>query len=149
MLIGKDGVEGVRLEDGSVIRSNIVLSNATPEVTFIDLLPSGVLPESYLSKVKSVDYTSPVTKINGAHLSFSHFFQCYQIYLFIDCYYCYGIIGIKMRSCLEQTAKFPRRSTHGKRTGRSSSSLYNTFELWRKSHDRNCVPTRKSWSHPW
>lgn len=74
MLVGKDGVEGVRLEDGSVIRSNIVLSNATPKVTFIDLLPSGVLPESYLSKVKSVDYTSPVTKINGVLGFFFHFF---------------------------------------------------------------------------
>ena len=83
MLVGKDGVEGVRLEDGSVIRSHIVLSNATPKVTFIDLLPSGVLPESYLSKVKSVDYTSPVTKINGVLVFFFHFFQCYRNNLFI------------------------------------------------------------------
>lgn len=58
-------VAGVRLTDGTEILSKVVLSNATPQVTFINLLASGTLPESYLNKVKSVDYTSPVTKING------------------------------------------------------------------------------------
>ena len=32
-------VAGVRLEDGSEVRATAVLSNATPEVTFMDLLP--------------------------------------------------------------------------------------------------------------
>ncbi|EFX86348.1 putative oxidoreductase [Daphnia pulex] len=59
-------VAGVRLTDGTEILSKVVLSNATPQVTFINLLASGTLPESYLNKVKSVDYTSPVTKINVA-----------------------------------------------------------------------------------
>ncbi len=58
-------VTGVRLADGTEILSKVVLSHATPQVTLIDLLASGTLPESYLNKVKSVDYTSPVTKING------------------------------------------------------------------------------------
>lgn len=61
----KGSVQGVRLEDGTEILSKVVLSNATPKVTFMDLLPSGTLPQSYLNKVKSVDYSSPVTKING------------------------------------------------------------------------------------
>lgn len=88
ILIGKNGVEGVRLKDGTEIRSKIILSNATPKVTFIDLLPSGVLPESYLSKVKSVDYTSPVTKINGSLLAF-------QNHSFISCIgFCFVIINI-------------------------------------------------------
>ncbi len=31
--------EGVLLHDGSEVRAKVVLSNATPEVTFIDLMP--------------------------------------------------------------------------------------------------------------
>lgn len=65
-MVGDDGsVKGVRLADGSEVLSNIVLSNATAKVTLIDLLRSGVLPQSYVGKIKSVDYSSPVTKING------------------------------------------------------------------------------------
>ena len=32
-------VEGVALEDGAEVRAKIVLSNATPKITFLDLLP--------------------------------------------------------------------------------------------------------------
>lgn len=65
-MVGDDGkAQGVRLADGNEVLSRVVLSNATPKVTFIDLLKSGVLPETYLNKIKSVDYSSPVTKING------------------------------------------------------------------------------------
>lgn len=32
-------VEGVTLEDGTEVRAKIVLSNATPKITFLDLLP--------------------------------------------------------------------------------------------------------------
>lgn len=66
IMVGEDGrVQGVRLTDETEILSKIVLSNATPQVTFIDLLRSGTLPKAYLNKVESVDYSSPVTKING------------------------------------------------------------------------------------
>ena len=34
-----NAVAGVRLEDGSEVRATAVLSNATPKVTFMDLLP--------------------------------------------------------------------------------------------------------------
>lgn len=34
-----ESVRGVALEDGSEIQADIVLSNATPKVTFLDLLP--------------------------------------------------------------------------------------------------------------
>lgn len=53
------------MADGRIIRSKIVLSNTTPNVTFLNLLPSGSLPKGYLDKIKSIDYTSPVTKINS------------------------------------------------------------------------------------
>ena len=65
MVDDNGSVAGVRLDDETEVLSKVVLSNATPQVTFVDLLASGTLPESYLNKVKSVDYTSPVTKING------------------------------------------------------------------------------------
>ena len=32
-------VEGILLEDGTNVSASIVLSNATPKITFLDLLP--------------------------------------------------------------------------------------------------------------
>ena len=96
--IGSGGGEGrrvcgVMLEDGTEVRAKAVLSNATPKVTFLDLLPEvsqsfainvigwcvvvssptlcvvlllqGTLPASLEEEVKAIDYTSSVTKING------------------------------------------------------------------------------------
>ncbi|WVZ91415.1 hypothetical protein U9M48_037591 [Paspalum notatum var. saurae] len=59
-------VEGVALADGTEVHSPVVLSNATPYKTFVDLVPSNVLPESFLSAIKTVDYSSAITKINVA-----------------------------------------------------------------------------------
>jgi len=67
LMLGDSGqVKGVRLRNGTEIRSDIVLSNATLKVTFNDLLPSGTLPQLYMDKVNAIDYTSPVGKINVA-----------------------------------------------------------------------------------
>lgn len=57
---------GVTLEDGTHVRSKAVFSNATARVTYLNLVPSGVLPEQYVEEVSSIDYKSPVTKINVA-----------------------------------------------------------------------------------
>lgn len=66
IMVGDKGkVEGVKLRDGTEIFSKVVLSNATPHVTFLNMLPPKRLPEAYLKKIRSVDYSSPVTKING------------------------------------------------------------------------------------
>lgn len=62
----EDSVKKVILEDGTEIEAKVVLSNATPKVTFLDLLPEGVLPEDIVADVRSFDYESPVTKINVA-----------------------------------------------------------------------------------
>ncbi|GJN35595.1 hypothetical protein PR202_gb24387 [Eleusine coracana subsp. coracana] len=59
-------VEGVALTDGTEIHSSIVLSNATPYKTFVDLVPANVLPENFLCAVKTADYSSATTKINVA-----------------------------------------------------------------------------------
>uniref|UniRef100_A0A8C5E707 Pyridine nucleotide-disulfide oxidoreductase domain-containing protein 2 n=1 Tax=Gouania willdenowi TaxID=441366 RepID=A0A8C5E707_GOUWI len=66
ILVDSDGVKGVTLKDGSEIRSNVVLSNATPYVTFKDLTPQAALPPEFIKAVDQIDYTSPVTKINVA-----------------------------------------------------------------------------------
>ncbi|WVZ91477.1 hypothetical protein U9M48_037643 [Paspalum notatum var. saurae] len=59
-------VEGVALADGTEVHSPVVLSNATPYKTFVDLVPSSVLPKSFLSAIKTADYSSATTKINVA-----------------------------------------------------------------------------------
>ena len=90
----RPSVVGVVLEDGSEIRARAVLSNATPKITFLDLLPQvarcqqsdsapllhsavaslmvallqGTLPKDFEKELRRIDYTSPVTKINGIYL---------------------------------------------------------------------------------
>lgn len=43
-----------------------MVSNATPKVTFEDLMKDENIPSDFLKSVKNIDYTSPVTKINVA-----------------------------------------------------------------------------------
>lgn len=95
ILVGSDGAaRGVALTDGTEVHSKVVLSNATPYVTFKRLTPqvlkrnrthhlaspqilfyiyfcsplvwfqSSLSPE-FITAVDQIDYTSPVTKING------------------------------------------------------------------------------------
>ncbi|XP_020506659.2 pyridine nucleotide-disulfide oxidoreductase domain-containing protein 2 [Labrus bergylta] len=67
VLIGPDGAaKGVVLKDGTEIQSKVVLSNATPYVTFKKLTPQTALPPEFIKAVDQIDYTSPVTKINVA-----------------------------------------------------------------------------------
>ena len=67
--ISVDGneVRGVKLSDGRLIEAKCVLSNATAYHTSSTLLRnSSFYHESDHAKdVASIDYTSPVTKING------------------------------------------------------------------------------------
>ncbi|KAL5021047.1 hypothetical protein ScPMuIL_000202 [Solemya velum] len=66
IIVNNGRAEGVVLEDGTEIKSKLVLSNATPKITFLDLLPEGSLPSPVLSDLKQFDFRSPVTKINVA-----------------------------------------------------------------------------------
>ncbi|KAL9158553.1 hypothetical protein ABFS82_08G076600 [Erythranthe guttata] len=59
-------VSGVLLADGTIVRSSVVLSNATPYKTFTEFVPPNVLPDDFLGAVKNIDYTSATTKINLA-----------------------------------------------------------------------------------
>ncbi|KAM7408732.1 hypothetical protein PAMA_002450 [Pampus argenteus] len=67
VLVDSDGAaRGVVLKDGTEINSKVVLSNATPYVTFKTLMPQGALPPEFIKAIDQIDYTSPVTKINVA-----------------------------------------------------------------------------------
>lgn len=57
---------GVVLANGSEVRAPLVLSNADPKVTFLDLLPASSLPEEFHSRISTLDFSSGVTKINAA-----------------------------------------------------------------------------------
>ena len=57
---------GVVLEDGTTIRARVVLSNADPKVTFLQLIPAQCLPDSFRDRISSMDFSSGVTKINVA-----------------------------------------------------------------------------------
>ncbi|KAK2657210.1 hypothetical protein Ddye_010262 [Dipteronia dyeriana] len=59
-------VDGVLLADGTEVHSSIVLSNATPYKTFMELVPNNVLPEDFILSIKYSDYSSATTKINIA-----------------------------------------------------------------------------------
>ncbi|PKU77827.1 hypothetical protein MA16_Dca005659 [Dendrobium catenatum] len=57
---------GVILADGKEVHSSVILSNATPYKTFMELVPSAFLPEEFLQAIKNCDYSSATTKINVA-----------------------------------------------------------------------------------
>ncbi|KAF3791661.1 Pyridine nucleotide-disulfide oxidoreductase domain-containing protein 2 [Nymphaea thermarum] len=52
----------VILADGSHVHTSSVLSNATPHVTFMKLVPEGILPEEFLHGINSIDYSSDIDR---------------------------------------------------------------------------------------
>ncbi|XP_069610106.1 pyridine nucleotide-disulfide oxidoreductase domain-containing protein 2 [Ranitomeya imitator] len=62
----KGKAAGVVLQDGTEIHSRVVLSNATPHLTFLSMTPKERLPEDFITKISQFDAKSPVTKINVA-----------------------------------------------------------------------------------
>uniref|UniRef100_A0A8B9G906 Pyridine nucleotide-disulfide oxidoreductase domain-containing protein 2 n=1 Tax=Amazona collaria TaxID=241587 RepID=A0A8B9G906_9PSIT len=67
VLLGRDGqAQGVVLQDGTEVRSKLVLSNASPQITFLELIPQEQLPKDFVRRIQQVDTRSPVTKINVA-----------------------------------------------------------------------------------
>lgn len=66
VLLGSDGqAQGVVMQDGTEVRSKVVLSNASPQLTFLELTPQERLPEDFVRRIQQLDTRSPVTKING------------------------------------------------------------------------------------
>ncbi|KAM8806130.1 pyridine nucleotide-disulfide oxidoreductase domain-containing protein 2 [Eudromia elegans] len=67
VLLGWDGrARGVALQDGMEVTSRVVLSNASPQRTFLELAPREQLPEDFVRRIQRADTCSPVTKINVA-----------------------------------------------------------------------------------
>ncbi|KDP39472.1 hypothetical protein JCGZ_05153 [Jatropha curcas] len=66
MINDSGSVNGVLLADGTPVLSSVVLSNATPYKTFMELVPSNVLPVDFIRALKYSDYNSATTKINIA-----------------------------------------------------------------------------------
>jgi phytoene dehydrogenase-like protein len=61
----RDGrTRGVILEDGTEIRSRIVLSNADPKRTFLGMVVSSELPEDFLQSVRAIKMDGPCAKVN-------------------------------------------------------------------------------------
>ncbi|XP_008072148.1 pyridine nucleotide-disulfide oxidoreductase domain-containing protein 2 [Carlito syrichta] len=58
--------QGVVLQDGTEVRSRVVLSSASPQATFLKLTPQEWLPKAFVERVSQLDTQSPVTKINVA-----------------------------------------------------------------------------------
>ncbi|XP_062988553.1 pyridine nucleotide-disulfide oxidoreductase domain-containing protein 2 isoform X3 [Elgaria multicarinata webbii] len=67
ILLSSDGkVQGVGLQDGTEVKSHLVLSNASPQLTFLELTPQEQLPLEFVQRISQFDTRSPVTKINVA-----------------------------------------------------------------------------------
>ncbi|XP_054838954.1 pyridine nucleotide-disulfide oxidoreductase domain-containing protein 2 isoform X2 [Eublepharis macularius] len=67
ILLSSDGkVQGVSLQDGTEVKSHMVLSNASPQLTFLELTPKEQLPSEFVQRLSQFDTRSPVTKINVA-----------------------------------------------------------------------------------
>ncbi|XP_060097839.1 pyridine nucleotide-disulfide oxidoreductase domain-containing protein 2 [Heteronotia binoei] len=67
ILLSSDGkVRGVVLQDGTEVKSHLVLSNASPQLTFLELTPKEQLPLEFVQRLSQFDTRSPVTKINVA-----------------------------------------------------------------------------------
>ena len=62
------GVQGVATVTGEEFHSRLVLSNATPEITYLRLLPKEALDPEFRTAIQAIDYKSPVTKINGREM---------------------------------------------------------------------------------
>jgi len=61
----RDGrARGVVLQDGTEIPARMVLSNADPKRTFLGMVPSGELPESFLHAIRGIRMDGPCAKVN-------------------------------------------------------------------------------------
>ena len=55
---------GVVLEDGTEIHARMVLSNADPKRTFLDMVPESELPADFVQAVRGIKMDGPCAKVN-------------------------------------------------------------------------------------
>jgi phytoene dehydrogenase-like protein len=66
VMVENETVKGVITETGEEIKAGIVLSNADPKITFTRLLPRDALPEDFIRRIESIDFSSATFKLNLA-----------------------------------------------------------------------------------
>ncbi len=67
ILVDGDGrAAGVTLTTGEEVRAGVVLSNADPKRTYLQLAPASAVPADYRAKVAAIQIESPVVKMNLA-----------------------------------------------------------------------------------
>jgi phytoene dehydrogenase-like protein len=66
LLVQRDRAVGVVLGDGSEIESHVVLSNADPKMTFLRLVPGGLLHPDFIKRVENWRCEGPSLKLNLA-----------------------------------------------------------------------------------
>ncbi|XP_061492294.1 pyridine nucleotide-disulfide oxidoreductase domain-containing protein 2 isoform X2 [Rhineura floridana] len=70
ILLSSNGkAQGVCLQDGTEVKSHLVLSNASPQLTFLELTPQEQLPLEFVQRISQFDTRSSVTKINAPNTS--------------------------------------------------------------------------------
>jgi phytoene dehydrogenase-like protein len=65
ILVKNDKVEGIKLKNGKIIKSKIVVSNADPKTTFLKLLKNTEIEEDFIKKIKALKNTGVSFKIVG------------------------------------------------------------------------------------
>ncbi|HSP06828.1 MAG TPA: NAD(P)/FAD-dependent oxidoreductase [Acidobacteriota bacterium] len=58
--------EGVRLQSGEVVRADVIVSNATPRRTFLELLPESALPKEFLRRIRGFKDLGASLKVHFA-----------------------------------------------------------------------------------
>ncbi|MBB5252861.1 phytoene dehydrogenase-like protein [Sulfurisphaera ohwakuensis] len=65
IIVKNDEAKGIKLKNGKIIESKIVLSNADPKTTFLKLLRNAELDEEFIRKVNALKTIGVSFKING------------------------------------------------------------------------------------
>ena len=66
ILVEGNRAVGVALESGEEIRSDLVVSNAHPQLTFLRLIEEGQLPAEFVTDIRNYDSRSGTVKVNLA-----------------------------------------------------------------------------------
>ena len=64
ILVEGGRAQGVTLEDGTELRSTVVVSNADPKRTFLGLVDPGELPDAFRQSVAAIKMDGPCAKVN-------------------------------------------------------------------------------------
>ena len=116
---------GVELTDGRKLYADNILSNTTPDRTFMELIPSQELPQEFRKHIEMVDYSSAVMKINVALNKLPNF-SCYQT-------------EIDSKTNQEIAGPQHRGTIHFETTMRELEKAYEDASVFRRPSDRPVI----------